>query len=608
MNIEKKHTNLDIIPPLHHACINGDVEVVLGLIEHNPNAINMDLDIGNKPLNLAIKYFLNSNYTIDGDSTPKYWDSPFIQIALILIKNGADFDQEILHTCLFNEKPIFSINDIFEIITNSDNKYPLHNAIEIGYLCDINSLKHDCFKKEYLILRNLFKHFTVDFLDKCRNIREAKQLILTDKNGKNCIDLALEIEDKEFLSHKYVQTEFEDKWSGGAVEYSLLSRILITLFPFYASNYKWYTIPCIKFYIHTIFYCIFLFLLYMQTYTLTKVIPDTTEILIFVWVIGLIITEIKQFRSFKLGVYLADKWNYFDIFILFLFICIIILRSIVIGLHDSDDTPNLLLLSEKLMSVNIILSFLRILNVCQIHSILGPLLLMLKKMMNDMLMFFCILSVFVGGFSLGITKIYHRLGNSTELFTISSTSMKLFCALFGDFEMDDFKSNDNSIEFVGSLIFMIYLIIAVIILINLFIAMLSNTYAVIQQDSDIEWKYSRVSLIITYSRYSSVPPPINIFTSLYELCCNNRSQIEQDPYLVDDENLNYNDDLVKRILLRYQKKKEIEKCNDLTTLKEDVTKLNSDIKILYNFLNDSFDCFTPNYKTSPPNKSLSPIK
>lgn len=608
MNIEKKKNNLDIIPPLHHACINGDLDVVKGLIEHNPDAINIDLDINNKPLNLAIKYFLNSNFTFEGDSTPKYWDSPFIQIALILIKHGADLDSEILHTCLFNEKPIFSINDIFEIFTNIENKFPLHNAIEISNLCDINSLKHDCFKKEYLILKNLFKHFTVDFLDKCRNICEAKQLILTEKNGKNCIDLALEIEDKEFLSHKYVQTEFEDKWTGESFEYSLFSRIFRSCLPFCVSDYKWYTIPCIKFYIHTIFYCVFLFLLYMQTYTLTQVVPNTTEILIFIWVIGLIITEVKQFRSFKLEVYLADKWNYFDIFILFLFICIIILRCIVLGLNNPNETPHLLLLSEKIMSINIILSFLRILNVCQIHPVLGPLLLMLKKMMNDMGMFFCILSVFVGGFSLGLTKIYHRLGNTTELFTISSTCMKLFCALFGNFEMADFKSDDNSIEFIGILIFMIYLVIAVIILINLFIAMLSNTYAIIQEDSDIEWKYSRVSLIITYSRYSSAPPPINIFSTIYEFFFKNSYQIEQDPYLVDEQNEKYNDNLVHKILVRYHNKKEIEKTYDLSTLKQDITKLTSDIKILYNFLNESFDCFTPNYKMSPPNKCLSPMK
>ena len=595
MNCNKIIIKNDIIPPLHNACINGNVDEVYEILINDENNINLGLANGDTPLSIAINYFLNSKITVEGDLTPKYWDNPFVKIIILLIQNGVNFTPELMHMCLFSERPIFTINDFFEIFTAVGNKYPLHSSIELSNMCSLNSITHDCFKKEYMNLMKLFKDFSIELLDKCRNTNEAKNLILTLKNGKNCIDLALEIEDKDFIAHKYVQTEFEEKWQGEINEYTITKKLCYTFLPFLHMDSEWYSIPCIKYYVHTVFNIIFLFLLYIQTYTLTKVVPDTTEIIIFIWVIGLIITEIHQFRSFKLGVYLADKWNYFDIFILINFIVIITLRGVIFFSYQYNDTPELLIISEHLMSLNIILSFLRILNVCQIHSVLGPLLLMLRKMMTDMIMFFCILSVFLGGFSLGLTKIYHRLGENTGLSTISETSMKLFCALFGEFEMSDFKVQGNEIiEFTGILLFMVYLILAVIILINLFIAMLSNTYSVVQEDSEKEWKYSRVSLIITYSRYSSVPAPLNIFSCFINTICNiftNHTQVAPDTYLVELDI--QNSELINNVLKRYHKKKELLRTNDISALREDIEKLVTNVKLLNTYFTDSLETNTP---------------
>jgi len=214
-------------------------------------------------------------------------------------------------------------------------------------------------------------------------------------------------------------------------------------------------------------------------------------------------------------------------------------------------------------------------------------------MISDMIMFFCILSVFLGGFSLGLTKIYHRIGDISELNTISSTTMKLFCALFGDFEMDDFKVSDNLlIEYTGSSIFILYLVIAAIILINLFIAMLSNTYAIIQEDAEKEWKYSRVSLIITYSKYSAIPPPLNMLSSLFYTCYNNVS-IEPEIYTID---LNENKfRLTTKLLNRYHTKKDIQ-LNELTDIRNKIDILSANFENLNKFLSEQCEIYTPDSK------------
>lgn len=46
-----------------------------------------------------------------------------------------------------------------------------------------------------------------------------------------------------------------------------------------------------------------------------------------------------------------------------------------------------------------------------------------------------------------------------------------------------------------------YMLVSVIVLINLLIAMMSDTYQSIQQQSDIEWKYGLSKLIRNMQKY-----------------------------------------------------------------------------------------------------------
>lgn len=57
-----------------------------------------------------------------------------------------------------------------------------------------------------------------------------------------------------------------------------------------------------------------------------------------------------------------------------------------------------------------------------------------------------------------------------------------------------------------------YSVINVIVLLNLLIAMMSNSYAMIDQQSDTEWKFARTKLWMSYFEESStLPPPFNVF-------------------------------------------------------------------------------------------------
>ncbi len=74
----------------------------------------------------------------------------------------------------------------------------------------------------------------------------------------------------------------------------------------------------------------------------------------------------------------------------------------------------------------------------------------------------------------------------------------LFFALFGFQKAEDLMVSSfiqGWTLFAFKLVFATYLLLTVVVLINLLIAMMSDTYQRIQQQSDIEWKYGLAKLI-----------------------------------------------------------------------------------------------------------------
>lgn len=576
---------MEIVPPesILKCCIDGDFEQFKNIYElDNPDLNSKEDD--DSLLLITINNFIEK-VEYDGNSTPKYFENSYIKIIIFIIQKGITLDSESIHLCLFNDKPIFTLNDFIRIVTDEENDYPLHNALELVNICNENAEEYDCFKKEYEYLSRVFNDYSVNILDHCRNIDEAKEVMLLIKNNRTTIDIAYDKEIKEYISHKYVQTEFENKWYGITKDYDTFTKIIYSIFPFFIDNYyQWYSSPCIKYYLHTLFNCIFLILLQLQTNTLTSKEISNMDLLIYLWVFGMYLVEIEQINYIGFSKYISDEWNKFDIILLTNYLITFVLRLVVFFMLD--DYNQWLIYSEHLFVVNIILSYIRILNICQIHPVLGPILLMIGKMMSDMILFFSILFIFFTGFTLGMTKVYHRVGEEHAMGTINNTLITLICALFGDFDMDMFKVEQYpQIETFGIIVFFIYMIVSIIILVNLFIAILSNTYSVIQEDSDIEWKYSRVCLISNYNIYTLTPPPINILEYIYKkilIFVSPSKKIE--PYYIDTPE-SQNKNIIRKIVLRRKRKmNDLDTNNEIKEIKNRLDILSSHILSLIDLI------------------------
>lgn len=99
---------------------------------------------------------------------------------------------------------------------------------------------------------------------------------------------------------------------------------------------------------------------------------------------------------------------------------------------------------------------------------------------------------------------------SSSLF---ETSQSLFWASFGlvDLVSFDLAGIKSFTRFWALLMFGSYSVINIIVLLNMLIAMMSNSYQIISERADTEWKFARSQLWMSYFEDGgTVPPPFNL--------------------------------------------------------------------------------------------------
>ncbi|GIY47556.1 ankyrin-1 [Caerostris extrusa] len=172
--------------------------------------------------------------------------------------------------------------------------------------------------------------------------------------------------------------------------------------------------------------------------------------------------------------------------------------------------------------------FRGVLELLTFHHLFGPWTVIIRDLIKDLMRFLAILGIFLVGFSLHLCAIYQPVflpqgADNLTLVVFQSpidTFEMLFFALFGLVEPDYMPPMHLSPGFskaIMKVVFGIYMMVTVIVLINLLIAMMSNTYQRIQAQSDTEWKFGRAKLIRNMNKTSPSPSPICLFTLFGEL-------------------------------------------------------------------------------------------
>ncbi|XDV54218.1 hypothetical protein PO909_022561 [Leuciscus waleckii] len=455
---------------------------------------------------------------------------------------------------------------------------PFLTAFQLSWeLQELSKVENE-FKSEYEELSQQCKQFAKDMLDQTRSSRELELILnykddinfLVEEGSNDLarLKLAIKYNQKEFVAQPNCQQLLASRWYDEFPGWrrrhwaskSVTCMFIGFLFPFFSlfyliapkSHYGLFIRkPFIKFICHTASYLTFLFLLLLasqhvdhsrnttmsDTMQASKPTVTPVEWMILPWVLGFVWAEIKQMWDGGFQDYIHDWWNLMDFVMNSLYLATISLK-IVAHVRDSGNLPreqwvmwHPTLVGEALFAIANIFSSLRLISLFTANSHLGPLQISLGRMLLDILKFLFIYCLVLLAFANGLNQLYFyydikntngtckgiRCQDQNNAFTtMFETLQSLFWSIFGlvQLHVTNVKPEHEFTEFVGATMFGTYNIISLVVLLNMLIAMMNNSYQHIADHADIEWKFARTKLWMSYfEEGGTLPPPFNIIPS-----------------------------------------------------------------------------------------------
>uniref|UniRef100_A0A8D0HLP8 Transient receptor ion channel domain-containing protein n=1 Tax=Sphenodon punctatus TaxID=8508 RepID=A0A8D0HLP8_SPHPU len=521
------------------------------------------------------------------------------------------------------------------------------------------SRKEPEFKPEYLALEELSQEFAFELLGMCRNQSEVTAVLndLGDSGGEEeeldsqafeegipnlaRLRLAVNYNQKRFVAHPICQQVLSSIWCGSLPGWRgsntlwklFVSCSIFVAMPLLCLVYwvapksrvgKMLKVPVIKFLLHAASYLWFLIFLLVES----LVVEHKHEIFLgrnqtvwenslhMIWVAGFFWYECKEVWIEGLRSYLLDWWNFLDIVILSMYLASFVLRVLVSlkghfhCLDAATSSPDCYyftkrqewraedpqFVAEVLFAVTSMLSFTRLAYILPAHESLGTLQISIGKMIDDMIRFMFILMIILTAFLCGLNNIYVHYQESERLGNFNETFQFLFWTMFG---MEEHNVVDMPqffvAEFVGRALYGIFTIVMVIVLLNMLIAMITNSFQKIENDADVEWKFARSKLYLSYFREGlTLPVPFNILPTPKSFFYLVRGIFRfANPALDDfggigESHVSYRMQVLKALVRRYidTARREFEESrrkdlgNRLTELNKSVLRLHSEMKHL----------------------------
>uniref|UniRef100_A0A8C6E146 Transient receptor potential cation channel subfamily C member 4 n=1 Tax=Moschus moschiferus TaxID=68415 RepID=A0A8C6E146_MOSMO len=412
---------------------------------------------------------------------------------------------------------------------------PFLTAFQLSWeLQELSKVENE-FKSEYEELSRQCKQFAKDLLDQTRSSRELEIILnyrddnslLEEQSGNDLarLKLAIKYRQKEFVAQPNCQQLLASRWYDEfpgwrrrhwAVK-MVTCFIVGLLFPVFSVCYLiapksplglFIRKPFIKFICHTASYLTFLFLLLLASQHIDRSDlnrqgppPTIVEWMILPWVLGFIWGEIKQMWDGGLQDYIHDWWNLMDFVMNSLYLATISLKIVAfvkysaLNPRDSWDMWHPTLVAEALFAIANIFSSLRLISLFTANSHLGPLQISLGRMLLDILKFLFIYCLVLLAFANGLNQLYFyyeetkglsckgiRCEKQNNAFsTLFETLQSLFWSIFGliNLYVTNVKAQHEFTEFVGATMFGTYNVISLVVLLNMLIAMMNNSYQLI---------------------------------------------------------------------------------------------------------------------------------
>jgi len=395
----------------------------------------------------------------------------------------------------------------------------------------------------------------------------------------------MDYKQKEFVAHTNIQQVLETAWLGDWIEwksYSVTWKLLYLVRRFImlpvtvvlgmlAPNSKlnqFNRLPINRMFNSLVTYLVFLWLLFKQSnadkFETRRGAPELgTWLPIVVFVIGHVLEKLKLRLQQGPERFFKNLWNVFDTVKLTLFSLAFLswmaaaFDTISQGSEDLDRKywpwmhPQLV--AESLFTVATVMAYLRLLFLCQLNYYIGPMQVSLGKVLHDFGKFATFLVIIMAAFTCGLGTYYsyyagmlHKDPETGEtsrqedsFITVADTFKTLFWGIFcmtsldapnvvvgntltATGHIDAAVESHEFTQLVGYGLFAMFEVLMVIVMMNMLIAAMSDTFQGVTDNAEYEWLFGRTQVYVSYMLLNDMPPPFNLLPTTGLLFCAKR--------------------------------------------------------------------------------------
>lgn len=365
-----------------------------------------------------------------------------------------------------------------------------------------------------------------------------------DNRGMPFLDVLIECAQKEVVAHPTIQKYLSDLWLGGVQWKSWQLIGLFTAFFFCPPiwvifflplKHRYSRVPIFKFMGSTISHFLLIVLLIMVVaipvtpiYESYDLFPNAVEWLLLTWLSGLLVAQLTNPGD-------VSGISSLKFVVLFLGALAAVVHLSAFA-FEGNDRFTCIYIRNQFLAIALLCCFFQLMEFLTFHHVFGPWAIIITSLLFDFVKFLVVLVSFMLGFTFHLSAVYQPVyppvpynetlgdgfGNSgaIHLGFLDVFELLLF-SVFGLVDPENLPPVNSSPVWAREIIkgvFAVYLLVTLIILINLLIAMMSDTYQRIQAMSDTEWKFGRSKLFRNLNKTSPTPPPINLLSKLFIYC------------------------------------------------------------------------------------------
>lgn len=210
---------------------------------------------------------------------------------------------------------------------------------------------------------------------------------------------------------------------------------------------------------------------------------STSEITLAIIFASVLVHEVGELSDSGWSIvgYFSDSWNTLDF-------SSSILGLIWLGSRIASSNLSLIRVSLALQAIPEALGLLRFLS---INQSLGELVIMVAAMMYELVYFIVLYLVSLIGFSICLRGLFY---GESDYSSNSSTALTVFSIAFGNYDFS-FSATNSAVNVLGVLLVVVIIVFTSVLLINLLIAQMTNSYQRVKDEAFREWAFSYARIV-----------------------------------------------------------------------------------------------------------------